>query len=513
MKLRYYQRDAVVDTISAIESGRLKKPVIVLPTGAGKTLVISTLVQQLYTSGDVLVLSHVKEIIEQNYAAISKLSECSIYSAMIGEKNVSNITIAGVQSAYRKPELFKRFKYVIIDECHLMSDEPDSMYQKLLSAVGEHILIGLTATPYRLSTGYIYESGQFDGVSYNGGTPENYNRLVSDGYLSPLTTKRTKLEMDTSGIKLVGGDYNERQMSDKFDRLPVTEQAIKEIMAAGVNRKCWMIFTIDISHAEHVAEVLIRSGIPTAVIHSKMGEDGFIREDVIQGYKDGKYKCIVNVNILTTGFDHPDIDLIACLRPTKSTVLHVQSLGRGCRKAEGKDNCLVLDFAGNTAVLGNIDNPNVIVKAKGDGDGEAVTKACPTCDTYVAASVKNCPECGHKFAFQHGLTGTAFDASLSDGKPHWVRVDNVTYEVAKKYAGPSTLKVNYSCSGNVYSEWVCIEHSGFARHKANHWVKYRGGSPCDSAEELYDISDKLSTPYEICIQKKGKYTTVTNSNF
>jgi DNA repair protein RadD len=468
---------------------------------------------------NVLILSHVKEILEQNVKTIENHTgkKVSIYSASLNRKEIGDITMAGIQSAYNHPELFKHFKWVIIDEAHTVNPEAGTMYSTFFAAIDNHVRIAVTATPFRLGAGFIYSDDDltlFDKVTVDYCTREKFNQLVEEGFLSRLTTKRTELEMDTSGIKLLGGDFSEKQLSERFDRDGVTNKAIKEIIAAGANRKKWLIFAIDINHAEHIAEVLIRNGISTAPVHSKMKESGFCRDKTLENFKDGKYKCVVNVNVLTTGFDAPDIDLIAMLRPTSSPVLHVQTLGRGSRVHPGKDDCLVLDFAGNTARLGPINDVLIKKVRKGEGGGEPITKTCPKCNSILPPALKICPDCGHKFKFEHHLSANAANVQImDDGKAHWLPVTGVVYEPNIKIGSPSSIKVTYDCCGRKVNEYVCIMHKGFAKHKADHWVKYRGGEACDSIEAFMDQILKLSKPKEILVQKKNKYYIINNSKF
>tara|TARA_R110000744_G_C19371578_1_gene562716 strand:- start:17796 stop:19385 length:1590 start_codon:yes stop_codon:yes gene_type:complete len=514
VKPRYYQKEAYVKTLTYTRRNPGKHPVICLPTGSGKSLVIAELIRRL--KGSVLILSHVKEILEQNVKTIESNTgrSVSVYSASLDRKEIGDVTMAGIQSAYRKPGLFKNFKWVIIDEAHTVNPEAGTMYSSFFSSIGEHTRIAITATPFRLGSGYIYSNDVttlFDDVVVDYCTKEKFNKLVSEGFISKLTTKRTDLEMDTSGIKLVGGDFNEKQLSDRFDRDSVTNAAIKEIIAAGVNRKKWLVFAIDIDHAEHIAEVLIRNGIPTAPVHSKMEMN---RESTLEKYKNDKYKCVVNVNILTTGFDAPDIDLIAMLRPTSSPVLHVQTLGRGSRVKEGKADCLILDFAGNTARLGPINDVLVIKARKGEGSGEPITKTCPECDSILPPALKICPDCGHHFKFQHHLSANAANIQImDDGRPHWIPVTGIEYVENLKIGSPSSITVIYDCLGRKIKESICIMHKGFAKEKADHWVKYRGGEVCNSIEDFTNQSASLSVPIEILVQKKNKYYIVNNSRF
>ena len=517
MKPRYYQKEGFVNTLQYIRKNPGKHPVICLPTGSGKSLVIAELIRRL--KGDILILSHVKEILDQNVRTIEKQTgkSVSVYSASLNRKEVGDITMAGIQSAYRQPELFKHFKWVIIDEAHTVNPEAGTMYSSFFASIGNHIRIAITATPFRTGCGYIYgtdNSTLFDDVVIDYCTREKFNQLVDEGYLSKLTTKRTELEMDTSGINLVGGDFNEKQLSDRFDRDVVTNAAIKEIIAAGATRNKWLIFAIDIDHAEHIAEVLIRNGIPTAVVHSKMSESGFDRDRTLEDYDNDRYRCVVNVNILTTGFDSPKIDLICMLRPTSSPVLHVQTLGRGSRISGGKIDCLILDFAGNTARLGPINDVLVTKVRKGEGGGEPITKTCPKCDSILPPAIKICPDCGHHFKFQHHLSANAANIQvMDDGRPHWLPVTGVTYEPNIKFGSPSSITVIYDCRGRKVKEHVCIMHKGFAKEKADHWVKYRGGDKCNAISDFMNQADSLSKPTEILVQKKNKYYIVNNSKF
>lgn len=520
IQLRYYQSECKPALIKYHNKNPKGHPIIALPTGSGKTYAIADIVKWMVEQGDeVVVLSHVKEILEQNYKSLRKYLNMPIgvNSSMLGKREKKQVTVAGIQSVFRQPDTFKNVKWVIIDEAHLVPFDEDTMYQKFFAGIPGHIRIGFTATPFRLGHGYIYSQSPavpFDACIVDYCTKEKYSLLVKQGFIAPLTTKRTKMEMDTDGIKLIGGEFSDKDLAERFDRDKVTNEAIKEIIAAGDNRKRWLIFAIDINHAEHIAEMLIRNGIPTAPVHSKMNKLGFDRDKTVKESKDGKYKCVVNVNILTTGYDDPDIDLIALLRPTNSPVLHVQTLGRGGRISENKDNCLVLDFAGNTSRLGPINDPLVKKKGKGKEGGEPITKTCPECDSIIAPAVRICPDCGHKFKFEHGLSATAITAEvMDDGKDHWVNVEKVTYKKNPSAVGPSSVVVSYKCAGKNVNEWVCVEHKGFAKQKADHWVKYRGGEKSNTCEALMSQVEKLNKPKQILLRKQGKYYLIKDARF
>lgn len=519
VKLRYYQAESTPALATHIFTKPKRNPIVAYPTGAGKSYCIADFIQWARERGaKILVLCHVWEILEQNAASIEKYcgEEVGIYSASAGRKDVKDVTVGGIQSVYRQPQLFKDFDFVVIDECHRVSYDPDSMYRKFLSAL-EAMVIGFTATYYRLGTGYIYgESDEhlFQDVVVDWTHKEKFVQLVNEGFLTPLTCEGTGFKMDAEDIRMTGGDFNLKDLALKYDRASVTEAILKEIVEKGKDRKQWLLFAIDMDHADHIAEWLNRNGISTIVVHSRMREYGFDRDKVIQDIKGWKYRCVVNVDILTTGFDHPGIDLIGLLRLTESPVLHVQMCGRGSRTHPGKLDCLVLDFAGNLERLGPINDPLIKVKGKGKGGGEPIMKECPKCNLMVHAAVRVCTRCGYKFPREHGLVPSASNAAVIDsGEPVWLIVNDVTYEHKQGFGRPSTLKVTYHCGNRKITETICLEHRGFARQKAHHWIKYRGGTPTSTVAEFMPQTELLKKAVRIRVEKKGKYFNISESVF
>jgi DNA repair protein RadD len=344
---------------------------------------------------------------------------------------------------------------------------------------------------------------------------ESFNDLVKRGYLSKLVTKATKLEMATSDLHIRGGDFIDKEMSLAFDRPGVTDKALDEVVKYGEDYKKWLIFAIDIEHAEHIAENLLQRGIPTGVIHSKMEMN---RARILDLYRSDKLKCIVNVNVLTTGFDHPGIDLIALLRPTCSPVIHVQTVGRGLRVVDGKDHCLVLDFAGNTARLGPINDIHIKEKRKKGDGGEPITKTCPECDTICHPTLKICEVCGHKFKFKVGISVSSSGMDIvKEGGQKWFEVTHVSYALHEKQNAPTSVLVRYHCGLRMFKEWICIEHKGYAGHKARGWVKWRYPDAPElaltTAEELLSVSDNLNQPTEIKVDDSKRYPVIIDYKF
>ena len=505
-------------------------PIAVAPTGSGKTAIMCGFIDEYITKNpmhNILVLSHVKEILQQDEEAITEYFDgfpIGIYSAGLREKSIKKITVAGIQSAWRKPELFSGFDVVLIDECHRINTKQIGMYRKLLKSIGGEednvTAVGLTATPFRLGHGFIHkgDNALFNKIAHDLSSTENFNKLVDDGFLTKLIARNTDEDMQSKlrRIKVRAGDYSIEELSTTFDREPITERICKEIIQYGKNYKKWLIFAIDIAHAEHVTETLVKMGIEADYVHSKMEGD---REEVIHAFRVGSIQAIVNVDVLTTGFDVPSIDLIAMLRPTHSASLHVQMLGRGMRTAEDKDHCLVLDFAGNTERLGPIND--VVVRSKKATTGVvggAPVKTCPVCRTYCHTSAKECPSCGHIFEFLSHLRDRASDAEVmaKTQKFEWHDVQSVFYYRHEKYGSPDSMKVVYSCGLKTVTEYICFDHTGYAGRKAANWVHFRmprfTNLPTD-VPELLSIARTLAQPKQIYCNIHGKYPEIKDAKF
>lgn len=527
IKLRWYQEKSSALTFQFWRKNPNKHPVIAIPTGAGKSLIIADLIYQAHSKWqvEILVLSHRKEILTQNQSILLEyLKQCGliadigIYSAGLKEKRKGDITFAGIQTVYRNPDLFKNVKLIIIDEVHLISPNTngETMYQKFINSIPSAKCVGLTATPYRLGSGYIVGVDHlFDEIIFDLTSKANFNRLVREGYLTKLISKRTETELDAEGIRTIGGDYAEKDLALKFDKYEITNAAINEIMRVAGNYKKWLIFAINIKHAEHIVEELNKHKIVAAPIHSKMDMD---RGPLIQAFKDGRIQALVNVNILTVGIDVPDIDLIVFLRPTKSPVLYVQSAGRGLRVAPGKNHCLVLDFARVIQTLGPINDVQVLKKKRGK-KGDPVVKTCPECNTLHHPLVKICDQCGHKFEFKVKITGSSSDQNIvAKTGDHKYTVDKIFYHKHEKRNAPKSLKVTYQCGLLIFNEWICIEHSGYAKHLAINWLKFRLDPNIDIPETVDDAlllanNGMLKIPSEIVVKEDSKYPQIIDYKF
>jgi DNA repair protein RadD len=286
----------------------------------------------------------------------------------------------------------------------------------------------------------------------------------------------------------------------------------------GVTRRSWLVFCCGIDHAHAVAAELRGRGVETGEIfgHTPHAE----RDAVIADYKSGKLRALVNVGVLTTGFDAPQTDLLAILRPTMSPGLFLQMCGRGMRVAEGKTNCLVLDFGGNVYRHGPLDR--IKPRKKGEG-GVAPVKECPECQALVFAGVAECPECHYEFppreesGPKHDVAAGTAPLLAGDAQTRFVeaKVDHVTYHKYLGKSGKWTLRVTYWCGIKCFQEWVCIQHTGYARQKAVAWWLRRAPNSVfpESIDEAIDRQRELLTPTAIRIDTNGQFPAIVGYQF
>ncbi|PAW12657.1 ATP-dependent helicase [Vibrio sp. V1B] len=383
--LRPYQADSVKAVIHYFRK-HTTPAVIVLPTGAGKSLVIAELAR--LAKGRVLVLAHVKELVEQNHAKYEGYDlKGSVFSAGLGRKETDQqVVFASVQSVVRNLDSFKnQFSLLVIDECHRVPDDKDSSYQKVITHLRELNpgikVLGLTATPYRLGMGWIYQyhtRGQvrteeprfFRDCIFE--LPIRY--LLDENFLTPARMMDAPvLSYDFSQLKPAStGRYKEAEMDMVIDKAKrATPQIVEQIIQYAKERQGVMVFAATVRHAQEI-HGLLPEGETSIVIGDTPTPE---RDAIIQSFKNREIKYLVNVSVLTTGFDAPHVDLIAILRPTESVSLYQQIVGRGLRLSEGKTECLVLDYAGNSY---DLYQPEV-GDPKPDSTSEIITIPCPAC--------------------------------------------------------------------------------------------------------------------------------------
>jgi DNA repair protein RadD len=492
MQLRDYQIEAVNSVYEHIKN-KDTNPCVVLPTAAGKTPVIAQICHDVVEkwNGRVIVLAHVKELLEQAVESLQEMApelsdHIGVYSAGLNSRETdSKIIIGGIQSVYNKAQLLGSFDVVIIDEAHLIPIEGEGMYRTFLNdlkMINANVrLIGMTATPFRMKGGSICKpENLLNEICYEIGVKE----LIVQGYLCKLKSKGPKNDIDTSQLHIRAGEFISDEIDLIMNNSDLVKSAAEEIIEHSKDRKSVLIFSSSIEHGNHLAKEIRR--ISSETIAELYGDTPSVdRAVIITDFKEFKIKYLVNMGVLTTGFNAKNIDCIALVRPTNSPGLYYQMCGRGLRTHELKQDCKILDFGGNIVRHGPIDSISFTDGKKSNKDNEAPAKKCPECLTIIHASHSNCPDCGYEFPkkdYSHSAYATDEDILSGEVTIYDAEVTEINYSVhTKKGAKPSdpkTMKVEYRIGlGHSMSEWVCFEHEGFARKKAESWWKLRSDEP------------------------------------
>ena len=519
MILRPYQEEAIKAVYDYWSNGTGKNPIVSACVGAGKSILISKLVSDVTSHGGrVLMLTHLQELIDQNAKQLLRLlpdADIGLFSAGLKRKDKYNAIIyAGIQSIASKIHNFDPFDVVLIDECHLVPRNANTRYKSTLDTLKlmnpKVKIVGFSGTPYRLDGGYLHEGEDaiFDGVAYD----ISIKVLIEMGFLCRPVSKSAINKIDTSKLHSRMGEFIASEVDIAVTSDEVVYESVKEIVKYGEDRNSWMIFACGVAHAQSVCEAVLAHDISCEVVTGDL--DSLERDSRIKRFKSGETKCIVSVGVLTTGFDHPPVDMLAILRPTQSASLFVQMCGRGLRIHESKENCLILDFGENFQRFGTLDD--VYVKRKSAGKTEAKPyRECKECHTVVHIASRECPDCGYEFPIlereithsQWAYSGAILASDKEEDEPQIIKVDAVQYSRHTKIGSPDSLKVSYQCGLLQYHEWVCLEHSGYAKSAADRFVQSVGGiaSTVGEAEFECDIWD---IPKTIAIKKDGKYTKI-----
>lgn len=522
IELRPYQKEA----IQSLYDYFLEKdgnPLIVLPTGSGKSLTMAAFIEgaiRAYPSTNIVLLTHVKELIEQDAKAIIRYwpeAPIGIWSAGVGQKRKDQITVAGIQSIHKLPAKFGYTDLVIIDEAHLVSKKADTMYGRFLAGLRKYNpklkVVGLTATHYRMDSGLLTHGDEriFTDVAYEA----HVGDLIKAGYLCPLTAKNGATKADLTAVHTRGGEFVPTELQSAMDKDHLINGALDEIEHYASDRKHILGFCAGIAHAKHCAELARARGWTADYVDGEMAAGE--RDAKIRSFTSGQVRFLFNAMLLTTGFDYPAIDCIVMLRPTKSTGLYVQIMGRGLRLHPDKENTLVLDFAGNIARHGPIDQIRVKDKSsKGEGVSVAPVKECPDCHELLHTSVMVCPGCGHQFpkSDPHGTQAADGVIVAALEQPKVYAVTDVTYSRHEKPGKPPSVKVEYQCGVSFFSEWLPIEDErSFVRKHAVIWCWNRGITCPDTVDQFLDMvfEDKVPAPETITVKPDGKYWRVIDA--
>lgn len=391
MLLRPYQNECVEATFKWWNDRGLANVLNVLPTAAGKTVVFSEIIKRLWREHEcrVLVLAHRKELVEQAEKKLLSVwpdAPVGVMAAGLGRREVRPITIASRDTIAPIIEHF-RADVAIIDEAHNIPPKDDTRYRKIINALGAAV-VGFTATPYRTGAGVIYgEDKLFSGVCYE----KKIGEMIDEGWLCPPTSKQVAGEINVDNVRTTAGDYNFGDLDKAARAEGLVAKAIDEWQRLAVGRHATIFFAVSVAHAELILSELARRGLPAPLVTGETPAG--LRKATLERFEAGNIQRIVNVGVLTEGYDCPRVDCICLMRPTKSLGLYLQMVGRGFRLHPDKANCLVLDFGGNIARFGPIDTARPPAPRK----KQDRTKACPVCLEVVGFFARKCSACSFQF--------------------------------------------------------------------------------------------------------------------
>lgn len=511
-------------------------PILALPTAAGKSVICAEIVRHMYAEWPdykprTVVLVPSKELAEQNADKLLALLPYHIsvgfVSASLGRKqHGADVIVATIGSIHRSAHLLGNIKCVVIDECHLVNSKDAGMFRNFLRDLARYCefrTVGMTATPFRGNGVWLTDGDKplFTGIASN----VTMREMLDAGFISPLIPPASRIgtRIDASGVGIVQGDYKVGELSDCVDTY-LADVARESAHLAGDRRK-WIAFTPSVDNAETLAARLREQGVESAVVCGDTPKDE--RAMLIAQFRRGELRCLVTVLALSVGFDVPDVDCIVWCRPTKSPVLYVQGMGRGVRISHGKDNCLVLDFTDTVERLGPVDTIKGRAKAKG-GPQDAPFCVCDACGARNLAAAMVCVECGaviREEVEEPKSAQVSLAALLStrppDPEPIWWDITRVAYSIHSRPGKTDSLRVDYY-SGilRVASEWVCFDHTGYARQKADQWFEQR--KPVDYTHSPGTVSQvmawitggfELAKPTRIATRQNGKFQQVVEFDF
>ena len=536
IQLRPYQDRALNELYDWLDRHPEGNPIVDMCVGAGKSVVIAELCRRAieqYPQTRIVMCVASRELCQQNLEKLLMVwsdAPAGVCSAALGRKDLdSQIIFATIGSIANHAKDLGRCDMLLVDECHNINSSNKGQYRRFIGDLQRYgnpylCVIGFTGTPFRGNGIWLHHGDDplFHGIA----TSVTMTELLDSGHLSPLVIDRDTPQMgDLSQVKVQAGDYVVSALEDVMADDTLIDQTVQDLLIRGKNRKKWLIFCVSIKHAAKVLDALKMYGIYADMITGETPNRE--RASIIQQFKHGNLKAMVNVACLTTGFDAPSTDLIALLRPTKSPVLYVQIAGRGMRNAEHKIDCLWLDYTPTTSELGAVNLIKGRKKAKrpSDSAGGMPQKECDNCGNPAPIKATECPDCGFKFPVSAVHSHFASNALPLHGvQPptvEWFDVNDIFYtkHFSKDVNKPPTLRITYHCGLNEFSEWKALESDGFAFRMAANWWSERWSNPDaplyvpTAIDEALAVTDYLKIPKRLGAIKNGKYWEIKHYEF
>jgi DNA repair protein RadD len=470
--LRPYQIDALDALDAHLREHKYTSSCVTIPTGGGKSLIIAHFIKRLQTQFPALrvcILQHRKELVRQNSdEMIGTMPDCDlgIYAAGLKRYDTNHaILYASIDSIYKKCGELEPFDLIIVDEAHRIPLKGEGKYRKFIKGCRRTNpklkLVGFTATPFRMDGPVCHEDHMLQKMIYEA----HVSDLIDDGYLCNLRTRSSEFKADLSNIRKASGDYVIKALSDELDTEEIVQEAVKELVNL-INveeRKSVIVFAITIKHCKHIIEELRKHSISADYVNAKTSPVD--RDRIVDDFKKGRIRVLVNINVYTEGFNAKQVDCIALLRPTLSKGLYVQMVGRGLRTHPNKIDCLILDFSNCIEEHGPIDLLKKyevrMVKCRKCGDSfNHILGKCPNikCNWVIPPKEqKELAESSDSERRMHEKKAAANDILT---KPKWMAVSEVKLHRKKKAGEPDALRIQFICGSRCVSIISLINDKG-----------------------------------------------------
>jgi DNA repair protein RadD len=537
----YDYQVAAVASVHPLAPGSRK--LLVLPTGAGKSVIAALLAVEGALIGRVLIITHVQELVEQNEADMRRLApdaDVGVYCASLGRKEIATITVCAVQSIYKKLDLFEDVELILVDEAHRISPSiGGKMYRAVLDHFKEVPIVGLTATPYRMGSGYLHQGDNkiFDEISYE----VSYDYLVAEGYLAPFAERGSALAYDTSKLHIERGEFKSDELGELVD-YPKTKAIVEQALERSTDRKFKLCFCINLRHCDIVRGILDAKGLTSVILHGGMSGDE--RREARELFELGLIDVAINCNIWAIGYNFRRLDCIWLIRPIASPGFFIQVAGRLTRTADGKFDGLLLDYGGNVSRHGHFGRPEVRPPSKGGGAtkackapecGEtnsqaarycAVCKAqftemfkdCPKCDTQVDRMTQVCTKCGYGWPINEQKLDEE-GSTILPNRALWLDVVDWNFRIHKKDGSPfKSLAIAYkTVDAGTIQEYIFPEHP-HVQHRFVEWWSRHAITPITqkapkTAPDAYNHRKTLKRPERIKVIRSGKFYQFLGRSF
>lgn len=537
--LDYYYQDEAADAFIAsfkrsIASGfkNIENPLVGLPTGTGKSHVIAKTINKVlqnWSKLKILVLVHDERLVKQDYDKLRELNpliSTGLHCEGLGRRDLVAQVIFGsiksVLNTYLKGQKLIIPHLILIDEAHAVPEKEEAEYRQLFSFVGKtnpNIIIGgLSATLYRTKSGTLLESGIYNKIVLDYTSSENFINLVRQGYICPIKSKPTSVNIDRNLLCLRNGEFTEKSSGDQV--LKILHSALVESFSIYKEeaRTGWLAFLPTIERCEDAADILREFGVDAEPVHSKLKKT--VCDKRIEAFRHGDLECLLNKKMLTTGFDYQALDFCTDFDATNSPGMHVQKGGRVSRIFPGKAYSIWLDYAGNIENLGPINDPVLPAKrSKTREPGDAPVRICEKCGLYNRPGARYCgdgatPEeskelggCGTEFVFRVKISETASTKEIMQyqEKIEYWEVEKVHYDAYQKTPeSTECLRAVYYCKNNKRA-FQFISFSNKARTHTARWWQQRSETPvpCNVRIALQTVR-RLRSPTSIKVDVRTK---------